>query len=172
MSEKTATERAHRAILQLVRKRRYDEAIALCEAHIAAWSGKEQGEAWHQLAYVRLMMGNGASAIDAITRAIELAPDDPSHRDARADWALDLKQYAIVIEDCRALVEIESNRGSAAFVDSAHAMRAFALVQCGRLSEANDELRGVKGDGPFRIWHRDWTKSQLMTLAAAQSESS
>jgi len=146
------------------------EAIHLCRKQLATWPADSLHEAWHNLAYVQNSSGDKLDALESIGKAIALAPKHPGHRDARACWALEQRHFDLVIGDCTALLEIEGERESIAFVDSALAMRAYALIQVGNPASALADLRRVAGDGPFRILRRDWSKQQLIDLAGNRTD--
>jgi tetratricopeptide (TPR) repeat protein len=154
---------AHR-VRALVRSRRFVEAIELSERNIASWPISIRDQAWHDLAYTFWCAGRTQDAMTAVTTAIELNSRDAAHRDARARWALEMRDFKTTIEDCTSLLEIEMARKSEAFVDAARVLRGFALLQIGTKEEARNDLTAVHGSGPFRIWKRDWTMTELLSL--------
>lgn len=155
---------AAQTIRSLVRSDKFSEAISICERHIAEWPDFIKDQAWHDLAYVLWCSGAQSDAINAISTAIALAPNDAAHRDARARWALELRKFEITIADCTVLLEIEKSRNSEAFVDAAHVLRGFALVGLNSLEAARADMLLIRGEGPFRIWKKDWAKTTLLSL--------
>jgi len=169
-NEQFDVDAAAHQVRALVRSQQFVEAIALSEQNITSWPISIRDRAWHNLAYALWCAGQKQDAMTAVATAIELNPRDAAHRDARACWALELRDFRTTIEDCTSLLEIERVRKSEAFADAAHILRAFALAQTGAKEEARNDLAAVRGSGPFRIWRRDWTKAELLDLTQSDQK--
>ncbi len=153
---------AHSAILNLVRKKKYEAAVALCKAHLERWPEANLHEAWHNLSYVQSAQGDTLGAIDSLSKAVSLAPDYPAHRDARARLALQSGKEGLAIEDCTALLRIEGQRRSIAFVSSARLIRSLAYMNSGSIEAAYQDLKDIDDSGSFYMGGVVYSKAQLL----------
>lgn len=149
-------------VLKFVRVSNFDEAVALCRLQIQTWPDVNRHHAWHNLYHVQKSAGETDEAMTSIATAIQLAPDYPGHRDARARFALELGEFDLVLEDSAALLRIERKRNSKAFMDIGHVLQAVALSHCDDWDGALHHLENVEDVGPFRICSSNWTKEQLI----------
>jgi len=116
-------------ILQLQQDRDYDEALALGAQLQAAYP---QSHLVHkQLAHVHDAMKNFQAAIDEISRAIALVPDEPDFYFNRARWYIETQLNDEAIADCDMAIKIENALGRSYYRGSTYLVRAFAKLQTG-----------------------------------------
>jgi tetratricopeptide (TPR) repeat protein len=152
-------------VMDLIKANKFEEALDLCRHHIDHWPTAEKHHAFGWLASVHSRMKNNAAAMEAVTAAIALGPAWSGHWDKRMLLATDMSNFPMAIDDATKLIALERQRGSIAFVESAHVYRAYALIQIGRIEEALSDLSTVQDQGPFRIAGRWWLKSELLEEA-------
>ena len=67
-------------------------------------------------------------------------------------------------EDATRLIEVERERGSTAFIESAYLHRAYSLIKLGKICDAEIDMSLIKDEGPFWIEGRCWSRAELVTL--------
>jgi tetratricopeptide (TPR) repeat protein len=168
-SEPTETEKdlLSARIRTLVREKQFSFAIEWCQNLLQEWPKREHHYIFGRIAYIYDQMGDSTAALDALNEAVSLEPASPAHLDHRMILAIGSKNYELARHDATKLMEVEKQRGSKAFVESAHVYRAYASIQLKDYLEAIRDLSLVSDQGPFRIDGKLWSKSELINLANA-----
>jgi tetratricopeptide (TPR) repeat protein len=159
-------DRAHERLLELVRDGRYEEAIEFSRSAIDSWDSAEVHEAWNNLAYALWASGRKGDARLAISRAIELAPEDRRHRLARAMRDAVEEDFALAKLDWTELVRLEERMNSTAFLGTALLGRAIANLHLGDLAAAQSDLERVESDEAIVLGRRVWTAQEVKNLLA------
>ncbi len=154
-------DRVHQQILDLVKSRKHDEALSICSKSLELWDERFRHEAWDQLSYVLWSCGRKDEAFEAISKAIELAPEDRTHRFARARFALGRGDLAMAKSDWSKLVELETALASKAFVGAALLGRALANAGLGNSEAALNDLEQIDDDEIMLVNNRLWTAGEL-----------
>lgn len=161
-------DREYYIVMGLVQSGNFEAALDLCRRYIECWPSGDRHHAFGWLAYVHERMKNKVAAMEAITSAIKLAPAWIPHLDQRMLLATDIGNFPMALDDATSIISIERQRGSVAFIESAHVYRAYALIRMGRIEEAFSDLSTVQDQGPFRIAGRWWLKSELVEIAQSR----
>lgn len=158
------TDRVHAQVLELTRERRFEEALTICYRCVEEWEDPLRHEAWHNLAYALFCCDRMGEAIDAITKAIELAPEDRAHLFSRARWALAVGDLVTAEADWSKLIEVDERLKSEAFLSAALIGRALTRMRARRVVDAEADLRRVDDEEIIFIEDRLWTVEDIRAL--------
>jgi tetratricopeptide (TPR) repeat protein len=122
-----------------------NEMIALTEEF------PEAPDVWCDLAYLYSRQGDRVSSVDALGRAIALAPDEPVYLFDRARYNAALGEYRSVIDDASRGIEISERLKFLYYKDSLIFLRAYAMVALGNSAAARDDLTSMEDHG-MRLW--------------------
>ncbi len=137
-------DRTFRALDRLTEVARFDQAIE---------AGAGLIERFPKSARLRMKVARShagkreyAAAVRLVSEALALAPGEPAAHFMRALWRLELGATEEAIDDCDALLALESSSPNPHYSASALFIRAFARRQLGDYHAALDDCRLVPDD--------------------------
>ena len=154
-------DKVHAQVLDLVRERKCEDALRICRESLELWDECFHHDAWDQLAYVLWSCGQKDEAIEAISKAIVMAPEDRGHRFSRARFALGMGDLTLAKADWTKLVDLERALASEAFVGAALLGRALANAGLGDTQAALNDLSQIGDDEIMLVNKRLWTAGEL-----------
>jgi tetratricopeptide (TPR) repeat protein len=161
-------DRLHQQVLCLTRQERYADALALCERAMKNLAPCFLHDVWHCKAHVLWTYGRNDEALDAISHAISLDPENRPHRFARARWATAEGKLHLAEEDWTELVRLEEQLQSDAFLRSALAARALTRMLMRNEDLALQDLRRLRGDEEIVIGDRLWSVPAIRRLSISR----
>ncbi|QWT20489.1 hypothetical protein KPL74_00410 [Bacillus sp. NP157] len=111
----------------------------------------EEPDVWCDLAYLYARKGDRLSAVDALGRAVALAPDEPVYLYDRAKYSAALGDYQSVIDDASLGLEISERLQFFSYKNLLLFLRAYALTSLHDEAAAKIDLALI-GDRDMRMW--------------------
>lgn len=156
--DEAAAQEASRRIRRLLDSRAYEDAVAACSEAVERYP--DQGRFYYSRAQAKLLSGGRnpdfTAAIEDVSRAIELSPEEPTGRFFRGIWSLELGDWSRAAEDLAEAVALEEVVGSNYYVDSARLLRALALRELGDANRAKAEVAKCHPSASFYARRRLW----------------
>lgn len=107
-------------------------------------------EAWRHKGFVHAQMKNYELAAEAMTRAIELAPNEPAYYMLRGRYLLMVSDNESAAENFTQVLKICDKLRSDYYREVAHFLRAESYVRQSRFEDALRDCKHVRDD--FRMW--------------------
>jgi tetratricopeptide (TPR) repeat protein len=126
---------------RLARRKRFSEALALCDKIIANWPHAYVGHYWKGV--ILEDMGELDHALKCMTRVAELHPTDAPPFFARAHVFMKLGRYAEALDDLDKVEKYDKDRF---FGSHTPLLRADCHCQLDNLDEAENWCRAVRDD--------------------------
>jgi len=125
---------AHCEATSLFYLRRYAEAATLLQQLVGSAGPVSEGQLLVQLGQALSLSGDLQGALQAQTRAVDEAPDDPERRIDRAITLAELRRYGDAVADLSRVLSTNPARGDALL------LRAAALRNLGNLAAAREDI--------------------------------
>jgi tetratricopeptide (TPR) repeat protein len=135
-------------IRELAKQGDHDAALRLSEQ--AASELPLEAEVWRMQGYVHARHGNHVDAVQALSRAIALQPNEPDYYFTRGRYYLAASDANRAIADFSKTIELCDLHRSDYYREIAHLMRAEALLRLGRHHEARADCSHVADDAA--VW--------------------
>lgn len=135
-------------ISQLADARKYAEALQLAASALGDHSYAP--ELHRKIAYLKAQTKDFEGAIDQMSEAVRLNPDDLGQYFNRARWLLRVGQFDNCADDCTRIIEQESSTGGAYYSGSTRLLRAIARLNASNLGGAKDDLAKAPPDA--EVW--------------------
>lgn len=135
-------------IRQLVKREKYSEAIELADHYLV--NNPKEAQMWSSKSYVNAQAGDILGAIDDVSQAIALAPDEPAYWYKRGQYWFEKEDYKQAIVDFSHTIEASHKHGTSYYVGPAYLFRADSYLRIGELQKARDDCQQIPND--LRTW--------------------
>ncbi|MBN2193847.1 MAG: hypothetical protein JW751_13615 [Polyangiaceae bacterium] len=160
-------------IRRLLDGRSYEEAIVASTSALDRFPG--HGRLYYSRAQAKLLAGRKSpdfvAAIEDVSRAIELSPEEPTCRFFRGVWYFELGNWNQAAEDLSEAVVLEEALGSEYYIESARLLRALALRQLGDARRAEEEVARCRPSATFYARGRLWRAADVVPVGSRPNES-
>jgi tetratricopeptide (TPR) repeat protein len=133
---------------ELARAEDYEGALAIASKLIA--QHPEEMKVWSLRSYIHARKRDCQTAVEDVSRAIEINSMEPALFFDRGRYHLTLRQFAEAAKDFTRALELCDRHHNDYYRESAHFMRAEAYLKLGRINEARADLKHVRDD--FAVW--------------------
>jgi tetratricopeptide (TPR) repeat protein len=110
----------------------------------------DEARVWSLQGHLFAIVHDYTRAVSDLSKAIAIAPREPKLFFDRGRYYLRLEQYSAAIDDFSRGLALCDERSSNYYCEALLFLRAEALLQSGRTSEALTDLKGVRED--FTMW--------------------
>ena len=155
-------ERFRNRVLRLIADGRYDDALQACDEAMDVMSSAEQHRILDYRALVEWEAGRKCDAINTMMEATKKNPRWAGHHYQISLWLIELGRYEDAVRSADALIELEQERQSTAFLDAGLFLKSFALLRSGHTSMGRALLERVKDEQPVWIAGRLVSKNDLL----------
>ena len=136
------------SIVAATKAENFRSALSQCAVLIERWP--DAPEAWRHKAYVHAQMKNYDLAVEAMSRAIEFAPNEPAYYMLRGRYLLMLSDNESASENFTQVLELCDQLQSDYHREVAHFLRAESYVRLCRFDDALRDCEDVRDE--FRMW--------------------
>lgn len=137
--------------LEEIKARFKTDPSAMDEMDSIAENMPSEARVWEAMAYMHARVDRLDLAIDAVSRAMNLDPDEPAYFFKRANYLADINDYAGVIGDAARGVEVSDRTKFDYYRESLVFLSAYAHIRMGQLALAREELLSLS-DRNIRTW--------------------
>jgi tetratricopeptide (TPR) repeat protein len=155
-------------VRRLADAQQLDEAIQLCSRLID--SEPNLYDAFKQRAHLFARIGKWTSAIEDITRAIELNSEEPAFYFSRARWHIQAKEFVEAIRDLGEVIDLEKYHSDTYYLESAYFFRALCHRGIGRPDLVLKDCENVSEDFSTYTLGVIQQKSELMQWALEKTK--
>lgn len=146
-------------VQSLTSARRYGEARALCTTTMERFPAHP--DAYFRRAMIQNILKDPQSAIDDVSRAIELRSDEPAYLFFRGLWRVELGANVDAIMDLSEAIQVEVAVRSSYYVESARLALAIAYLRNGDVDQALNSISALPDNAGVYVAKRLWSTSML-----------
>jgi len=133
---------------ELARADNYEDALAIASGLIA--QRPDEMKVWSVRSYIHARKHDYQSAIQDVSRAIEINSVEPALFFDRGRYYLALRAFSEAATDFTRVLDLCDRHRNNYYRESAYFMRAEAHLKLGRIDETRADLKHVRDD--FTIW--------------------
>ena len=146
---------------------RYADVIEACDTALAV--GSAEFRLHYHKAHAKWLLGEEQAAIDEMSRALNLRPDEPALRYFRGLWLLERADYRSAIPDLVQARLLDERLNSEYYSNSAAFLLIIAHLYCGEFEHAARERESLPRPIKTFALGRLWTTADVDSLIARRA---
>ena len=146
----------------LVNDRDYQTAVETCARSLADVDSRNKHRILGWRAMVEWWLGDKRVALEYLEQAHQLNPEWSGHVFEKAEWLLELGDYPGAIDAAGHLIDLETKRGSDAFIDAGWFIKAYAALLNKDRALAHLSAANIKDVKPIWLGGRMISKKDIL----------